>query len=92
MGIAASPDGRAGALLTQGADGRTAYGVRNNAGEYYLFSLDIAMAGLRDIRRLDGSLAPDSSVTAAIRFSMAPDGFAYCTRKWESSVWMLEGF
>jgi Tol biopolymer transport system component len=75
-------------------DGRTAYGIRDDAGKLYLFSLDIGTAKLRDIKQLDGSLRPRSNLNPAIRFTLAPDGrsFAYAIAKSESSVWMLQGF
>ena len=75
-------------------DGRTAYGIRSDGSKWYLFSLDIATARLRDIRRLDSSLRPASNLNPAIRFTVAPDGksFAYPIVKSDSSLWMLQGF
>ena len=75
-------------------DGKTAYGIRTDAGKWYLFSLDIETARLHDIRQLDSSLQPSSNLNPAIRFTLAPDGksFAYPILKAESSLWMLQGF
>ncbi|MGA3024538.1 MAG: protein kinase [Bryobacteraceae bacterium] len=75
-------------------DGKTAYGIRADAGKLYLFSLDIETARLHDIKQLDRSLEPRSNLNPAIRFTLAPDGksFAYSILKSESSLWMLQGF
>jgi Tol biopolymer transport system component len=75
-------------------DGKMAYGIRTEAGKWYLFSLDMETARLHDIKQLDSSLAPSSNLNPAIRFTLAPDGksFAYPIVKSESSLWMLQGF
>ncbi len=76
-------------------DGKTAYGIRvDDTGKWYLFSLDIAAARLRDIKQLDSSMRPRSDLNPAIRFTLAPDGksFAYAIEKMESGLWMLQGF
>jgi eukaryotic-like serine/threonine-protein kinase len=75
-------------------DSKTAFGIRTDAGKWFLFSLDIETAKLHDIKQLDISLRPQSNLNPAIRFTLAPDGnsFAYSTAKSESSIWMLQGF
>jgi eukaryotic-like serine/threonine-protein kinase len=75
-------------------DTKTAYGIRNNAGRWTLFSLDIETAKLRDIKELDSSLQPSSNLSPGVRFSLAPDGksFAYAIVKTQSSLWMLQGY
>ncbi len=75
-------------------DGKTAYGIRQDGGKFYLFSLGVETAKVRDIKQLDGSLQPRSPLNPAIRFTLAPDGksFAYSIAKPESSIWMLQGF
>jgi Tol biopolymer transport system component len=75
-------------------DGRTAYGIRSQGTDWYLFSLDMATAKLHDIRQLDGSLRPRSNLSPAIRFTLAPDGksFAFSILKSANSLWMLQGF
>jgi Tol biopolymer transport system component len=75
-------------------DGKTAYGIRNEGAKFYLFSLDMEMAKLHDIKQLDSSLQPRDPLGPAIRFTLAPDGksFAYSIAKPESSIWMLQGF
>lgn len=75
-------------------DGRTAYGIRNDGAKFYLFSLDMETAKLRDIKQLDSSLQPRAPLDPAVRFTLAPDGksFAYAIAKPESSIWMLRGF
>jgi Tol biopolymer transport system component len=80
--------------LAFGRDGKTTYGMRTDAGKWYLFSLDIATAKLHDIKQLDSSLRPQSDLNPAIRFTLAPDGnsLAYSIAKSDSSVWRLQGF
>jgi Tol biopolymer transport system component len=75
-------------------DSKTAYGIRTDAGKWFLFSLDIESAKLHDIKQLDSSLRPQSHLNPAIRFTLAPDGksFAYSIAKHSSSLWMLRGF
>jgi Tol biopolymer transport system component len=97
-----SPDGKQhrdlgairSASLAFSKDGRTAYGIRQDAGKWFLFTLDIETGKLHDIKGLDRSLRPQSELDPGIRFSLAPDGksFAYSVVKSESSVWMLQGF
>lgn len=97
-----SPDGKKqrdlGAIDTRNLgfskDGKTAYGIRSDAGRWYLFSLDIETARLHDIKQLESRLQPRSNLNPAIRFTLAPDGksFAYSTERSESSLWMLQGF
>ncbi|HEY4960495.1 MAG TPA: hypothetical protein VII29_06535, partial [Terriglobales bacterium] len=75
-------------------DSKSAYGIRNDAGKWSFFSLDLATAKLHDIKQLDRSLRPQSDLSPAIRFTLAPDGktFAYSIVKRSSSLWMLQGF
>jgi Tol biopolymer transport system component len=75
-------------------DSKTAYGIREEGGKLFLFSLDVETAKLHDIKPLDSSLQPRSPLNPAVRFTLAPDGksFAYSIAKPESSVWMLQGF
>ena len=75
-------------------DSKTAYGIREEGGKLFFFSLDMETAKLRDIKPLDSSLQPRSPLNPAVRFTLAPDGksFAYSIAKPESSVWMLQGF
>ncbi|MGA3087341.1 MAG: protein kinase [Terriglobales bacterium] len=97
-----SPDGREhrelGTIKTANLgfskDSRTMYGIRNEAGRPWLFSVDMETSKLRDIKALDNSLQPRSFLNPAIRFSLSPDGnsFAYSIAKPQSSVWMLQGF
>ena len=97
-----SPDGKQhrdlGAIRSESLafskDGRRAYGIRQDAGKWFLFSLDIETGKLHDIKGLDSSLRPQAELHPAIRFTLAPDGksFAYSVVKSESSVWMLHGF
>ncbi|MGA3211275.1 MAG: protein kinase [Terriglobales bacterium] len=75
-------------------DGKTAYGIRTDAGKWFLFSLDIETAKLHDIKQLESGLRPQSHLNPAIRFTLGPDGksFAYSIAKRSSSLWMLQGF
>ena len=75
-------------------DGKTVYGLRNDNNKWFLFSIDIESAKLRDIRQLDNSLRPQLDVGPAMRFTLAPDGksLAYTIAKSSNSVWMLQGF
>ena len=77
-------------------DSRSVYGIRYDAGKFYLFSLDIAAqpAKMHDIKELDSSLQPRTHLGPAMRFTLAPDGksIAYSTAKDESSIWMLRGW
>lgn len=75
-------------------DSKTAYGIRNNAGKWSLFSLDIETAKLHDIKQLDSSLQPRANLNPGVRFSLAPDGksFAYAIGKPGSSLWVLQGY
>jgi dipeptidyl aminopeptidase/acylaminoacyl peptidase len=75
-------------------DSRTAYGIRNEAKKWFLFSIDIETAKLRDIKQLDSSSRPQLDLGPAMRYTLAPDGksFAYTIAKSSNSVWMLQGF
>jgi eukaryotic-like serine/threonine-protein kinase len=75
-------------------DSKTAYGIRQDANKWFLFSLDIETGKLHDIKVLDRNLRPEAELDPGIRFTLAPDGksFAYSVVKSESSVWMLQGF
>jgi serine/threonine protein kinase len=75
-------------------DGKTIYGIRADADKWFLFSLDIETAKLRDIKPVDSALRPISPLNPAIRFTLAPDGksFAYSVAKHSSSLWMMQGF
>lgn len=76
-------------------DRRTAYGIRNDDdNKWFLFSIDIETANLRDIKQLDSSLRPQLNVGPAMRYTLAPDGksVAYTIAKSSNSVWMLQGF
>jgi len=75
-------------------DGKTIYGIRADADKWFLFSLNIETAKLRDIKPVDSALRPISPLNPAIRFTLAPDGksFAYSVAKRSSSLWMLQGF
>jgi Tol biopolymer transport system component len=97
-----SPDGKEhrdlGTIKTRNLgfskDSKTAYGIRDDGGKLWLFSLDIGAGKFRDIKQVDNSLRPRSPLNPGVRFSLAPDGksFAYSINKEESSVWMLQGF
>jgi Tol biopolymer transport system component len=75
-------------------DSRTAYGIRNEANKWFVFSIDIETAKLRDIKQLDSSSRPQLDLGPAMRYTLAPDGksFAYTIAKSSNSVWMLQGF
>jgi eukaryotic-like serine/threonine-protein kinase len=97
-----SPDGKQhrdmGIIQTQNLgfskDGKTAYGIRSDDNKWFLFSIDIETAKLRDIKQLDSGLRPQLNVGPAMRYTLAPDGksFAYTIAKSSNSVWMLQGF
>jgi eukaryotic-like serine/threonine-protein kinase len=97
-----SPDGQQhrdlGIIQTQNLgfakDSKTAYGIRNDDNKWFLFSIDIETAKLRDIKQLDSGLRPQLDVGPAMRYTLAPDGksFAYTIAKSSNSVWMLRGF
>jgi hypothetical protein len=71
-----------------------AYGIRSDDNKWFLFSIDIETAKLRDIKQLDSSLRPQLDVGPAMRYALAPDGrsFAYTIAESSNSVWMLQGF
>ena len=77
-------------------DSKTLYGIRDDGGKHFVFSLDVSSdpARLHDIKQIDASLLPNSNLQPSIRYTLAPDGksFAYATRKSERSLWMLTGW
>ena len=59
-----------------------------------LFSIDLNGGSEKKLGTLTTELRPVSNLHPAIRFSLAPDGksFVYGVGKFNSNLWMLEGF
>ena len=97
-----SPDGKVEQVLgmkdaidlTFSKDSARMYGIQKVQGRLSLFSFELTSKIIKNISPLADDLEPLSPLRPGIRLSLSPDGkrILYPTIKYQSGLWMLEGF